>query len=372
MRIADDIIREMKTGSAGPAGDAGEARTGGAGNAGEAWTGLSGDAAGSGNPAWNNGAGDAGRTPGSASAGNGERSLWEHGPACKEQFARAGAEERKAEEQLERVAGALPKAEKEDKTILDRGAGGPEEEEDRKAPLLENPEDPDALSRMIRTTPARIGVGKAGPRLRTKTLIKLRADHAAARDAVLMDVSEGLIERLGLFPVVTKCSDKNEFLTRPDLGRDFPEETQRKIAESCAKAPDIQIIVSDGLSSTAIEANAERILPVVMEGLKEKHLTVGTPIFVKYGRVAAQDRISELTGAKIVCSFIGERPGLATAESMSAYISYKATVGMPEARRTVVSNIHKNGVPAVEAGAYIVDLLALMLEKQASGVDLRK
>ena len=73
-----------------------------------------------------------------------------------------------------------------------------------------------------------------------------------------------------------------------------------------------------------------------------------------------------------VCSFIGERPGLATAESMSAYISYMATVGMPEARRTVVSNIHKNGVPAVEAGAYIVDLLALILEKKASGVDLKK
>ena len=358
MRIADDIIREMKTGAAGPGGPAGDAgRTKEAADA-----------------AWITEAGNARAASGSASGGNsGERALWENGPACKEQFARAGAEERKAEEKLEEIAGALPKPVKEeDKTLLDRGAKGPDEEEDRRAPLLEAPEDPDALMRMIRTTPARIGVGKAGPRLRTKTLIKLRADHAAARDAVLMDVSGELIERLGLFPVVTKCSDKNEFLTRPDLGRDFPEETQRRIAENCVKAPDIQIIVSDGLSSTAIEANAERILPVVMEGLKEKHLTVGTPIFVKYGRVAAQDRISELTGAKIVCSFIGERPGLATAESMSAYISYKATVGMPEARRTVVSNIHKNGVPAVEAGAYIVDLLALMLEKQASGVDLRK
>ena len=131
-------------------------------------------------------------------------------------------------------------------------------------------------------------------------------------------------------------------------------------------------IVSDGLSSSSIEANAPKILPIVMEGLKEKGISTGTPIFVKFGRVAAQDQISELLNAKIVCSFIGERPGLATAESMSAYISYMATVGMPEARRTVVSNIHKNGVPAVEAGAYIVDLLALILEKKASGVDLKK
>ena len=150
------------------------------------------------------------------------------------------------------------------------------------------------------------------------------------------------------------------------------KETKKAISEHCVHDIDIQIIVSDGLSSSSIEANAPKILPIVMEGLKEKGISTGTPIFVKFGRVAAQDQISELLNAKIVCSFIGERPGLATAESMSAYISYMATVGMPEARRTVVSNIHKNGVPAVEAGAYIVDLLTLILEKKASGVDLKK
>lgn len=237
---------------------------------------------------------------------------------------------------------------------------------------IENPEDSDALRRMVTKTTARIGVGKAGPRLKTQTMLKLRADHAAARDAVFMDVSQDLIKQMGLFPVVTCCGDKNTFLTRPDLGRDFDEETKERIKEKCTPHPDVQIIVSDGLSSSAIEANAGRILPVVMEGLKEKGIRVGTPVFVKYGRVAAQDRISELLDAAVVCSFIGERPGLATAESMSAYISYKAEVGMPEARRTVVSNIHKNGVPAVEAGAYIVDLLALILEQKASGVELKK
>lgn len=244
--------------------------------------------------------------------------------------------------------------------------------EEKNKSLLENPEDPDALHRMMQKTIARIGVGKAGPRLKTKTMLSLRADHAAARDAVMMDVSEELVKQLGLLPLVTKCSDKNEFLTRPDLGRDFDDKMKKYIKDNCKAQPDVQIIVSDGLSSTAIEANAARILPVVLEGLKEKGITVGTPVFVKFGRVGAQDRISELLDAKIVCSFIGERPGLATAESMSAYITYRAEVGMPEARRTVVSNIHKNGVPAVEAGAYIVDLLQLMLEQKASGLDLKK
>lgn len=289
-------------------------------------------------------------------------------PANKTQFADAAAEQRKASEALQAVAGSLPKAETDanGKLLSDM------QEPDRRAPLLDHIEDPDALERMMAKTPARIGVGNAGARLKTKTMIKLRADHAAARDAVQTDVKEELIKELKLFPVVTQCADKNVFLTRPDLGRDFTPEVQKAISEHCRHGVDVQIIVSDGLSSAAIEANAERILPVVMEGLKEKNISVGDPIFVKFGRVAAQDRISELLDAKIVCSFIGERPGLATAESMSAYISYRAEVGMPEARRTVVSNIHKNGVPAVEAGAYIVDLLQLMLEKKASGVDLKK
>ena len=265
-------------------------------------------------------------------------------------------ENRKKQEQeiLEAAAGSVPKAE----TTAKESESGEDElkEKDWRAPLIDSPQDPDALQRMMAKTTARIGVGRCGPRLKTQTLLKLRADHAAARDAVMMDVSEELVSELGLFPVKTLCEDKNVFLTRPDLGRDFSEETKKAISEHCVHDIDVQIIVSDGLSSSSIEANAPKILP----------------IFVKFGRVAAQDQISELLNAKIVCSFIGERPGLATAESMSAYISYMATVGMPEARRTVVSNIHKNGVPAVEAGAYIVDLLALILEKKASGVDLKK
>lgn len=291
---------------------------------------------------------------------------------AKSEAAAREAARQKAKRELEEVAGSMPTETSEEINPEDAMISGSSPEPDRKAPLLENPQDPDALRRMSGKTTARIGVGRSGPRLKTKTLLTLRADHAAARDAVLMDVSGELIKKLGLLAVTTCCTDKNNFLTRPDLGRDFNEETKTFIKEKCISHPDVQIIISDGLSSSAVEANAARILPVVMEGLKEKGLTAGTPIFVKYGRVGAQDRISELVGARVVCSFIGERPGLATAESMSAYIAYHAEVGMPEARRTVVSNIHKDGVPAVEAGAYIVDLLALILEKQASGVDLKK
>lgn len=239
-------------------------------------------------------------------------------------------------------------------------------------PLLDHPQDREALERMMRSTPARIGVGRAGPRLKTQTLLTLRADHAAARDAVMMDVPPELLEQLGLFSVQTCCTNKDQFLTRPDLGRQFPPETLEEIKKRCKKSPDVQIYASDGLSSTAIQANLANILPVLMEGLEAKGLTVGTPFFVRFGRVAAMDHISQALDAKVTCVLLGERPGLGTAESMSAYLAYRATVGMPEARRTVVSNIHKNGISAVEAGAYLCDVIEAVLKAKASGVDLRK
>ena len=239
-------------------------------------------------------------------------------------------------------------------------------------PLLDHVEDREGLERMIARTPARIGVGNCGPRLKTRTMLPLRADHAAARDAVFMDVSQELLDRMNLFTVATRCMDKTQFLTRPDLGRIFPPEGLETIKSKCVHDIDVQIYVSDGLSSTAVEANLENILPIIIEGLKAKGLKVGTPFFVKNGRVAAMDQISEALNATVTCVLLGERPGLATAESMSAYIAYKATVGMPEARRTVVSNIHSRGIPAVEAGAYIVDVIQKILEAKASGVELKK
>lgn len=239
-------------------------------------------------------------------------------------------------------------------------------------PLLDAPQDPEALERMMRATPARIGVGRAGPRLKTQTLLTLRADHAAARDAVMMDVPQSLLDELGLFSVQTCCTSKDQFLTRPDLGRRFPPEALEEIKKQCRPSPDVQIYASDGLSSAAVQANLANILPVLTDGLRAQGLTVGTPFFVRFGRVAAMDHISEALDAKVTCVLLGERPGLGTAESMSAYLAYRAAVGMPEARRTVVSNIHKNGISAVEAGAYLCDVVEAILKAKTSGVDLRK
>lgn len=241
----------------------------------------------------------------------------------------------------------------------------------RKQVLVPNPSSLEGLLKMKEYTPARIGVWRAGPRYKTETLLRFRADHASAMDAVFTDVSEEFQKRVNLFPVKTMCGSKDEFLTRPDLGRKFDEVNLEMIKQNCIKNPQVQIYVSDGLSSTAIEANAEDTLQTMIQGLKGYGIKVGTPFFVKYGRVPAMDQVSEATGADVTCVLIGERPGLVTAESMSVYMAYKATVNMPEARRTVVSNIHRQGTPAVEAGAHIADIIKLMLEKKTSGIDLK-
>ncbi len=234
-----------------------------------------------------------------------------------------------------------------------------------------NPVNREEYMRLKAKTPARLGVYRAGPRYRTETLLRFRADHAVAMDAVFTDVDEQLIESCGMFAVSSRCSSRDEHLTRPDLGRQFDDETVALLKSKCKPNPKVQIYCSDGLSSTAITANIKEIMPAILQGLKSFGLDAGTPFFVKFGRVGAMDAVTEALGAEVTVVLIGERPGLATGESMSAYMTYKGTVGMPEAGRTVVSNIHSGGTPAVEAGAHIAHLINEMMKQKASGLDLK-
>ena len=237
--------------------------------------------------------------------------------------------------------------------------------------LVNNPENVEEYMKLKQRTSARLGIGRAGTRFKTDVLLRFRADHAAAQDAVFNDVPESLLEEVGLFEVLSECESRDQYVTRPDLGRKIGAEGIKVINEKCKKNPTVQIVVADGLSSTAIEANIKNILPAIENGLKGYGLEYGTTFFVKYGRVGSGDHVGELVNADVVCILIGERPGLTTAESMSAYITYKARVGIAEAKRTVVSNIHRDGTPAAEAGAHIATLIKKILDAKASGQDLK-
>lgn len=232
--------------------------------------------------------------------------------------------------------------------------------------------DPAELARLKRQTPARVAVGKSGARMNTLATLLMRADQAAAFDAVYRDVNPDVLADLELFSVETRCNDKDTFVTRPDLGRRLNDDARAELLQRCVKAPDVQIYVADGLSSAAVESNAGDVLASLVAGLESKKISIGTPFYLHFGRVGSMDEVSELLGAKLTCVLLGERPGLLTAESMSAYIACGATVGMPESGRTVVSNIHRNGTAAVEAGAFIADLIEKMLQVGASGVAFRE
>lgn len=235
--------------------------------------------------------------------------------------------------------------------------------------LTPNPVNPQAFLALKLKTPARLGCGRAGPRYRTLTMLRFRADHAAAQDSVFSLVPEGFYKGNELPFLQTMCKDKDEYLTRPDLGRRFDEKNQALIRQIC-KDQRVLVVIGDGLSSAAIEANALDCAAAIRQGLKTRGVEVGQTPFVQFCRVGAGDHIGELTGCELICLLVGERPGLVTNESMSAYITYRPQLGISESKRTVVSNIHRQGIPAVEAGAHIASLICTMLERKASGIDL--
>ena len=236
--------------------------------------------------------------------------------------------------------------------------------------LTQDPANQTRFAKMKTRTPARLGSGKAGPRYKTLTMLRFRADHAAAQDAVFSEVDTEFAKRYDLLPTKTRCDSKDEYLTRPDLGRCFDEHNAKAIKGVIDTPPTVQIVIGDGLSSAAIEANAMDCLYALKDGLKARGIQTGKDIFVKYCRVGAGDSIGDITGCQLVCVLVGERPGLVTDKSMSIYITYRPHTGVSESSRTVISNIHAQGTPAVEAGAYAAELIETILRRKVSGVGL--
>ncbi|EJB4383286.1 ethanolamine ammonia-lyase subunit beta [Escherichia coli] len=238
---------------------------------------------------------------------------------------------------------------------------------------VENPHRADVLTELRRSTVARVCTGRAGPRLRTQALLRFLADHSRSKDTVLKEVPEEWVKAQGLLEVRSEISDKNLYLTRPDMGRRLCAEAVEALKAQCVANPDVQVVISDGLSTDAITVNYEEILPPLMAGLKQAGLKVGTPFFVRYGRVKIEDQIGEILGAKVVILLVGERPGLGQSESLSCYaVNSPRMATTVEADRTCISNIHQGGTPPVEAAAVIVDLAKRMLEQKASGINMTR
>lgn len=228
--------------------------------------------------------------------------------------------------------------------------------------------DPQVMTQMLASTPARIGVGRVGPRYRTNTLLRFRADHAAAKDAVLSEVDEKLLARLGLVDLPTQAPDKKTFLVRPDAGRALSEAGKKLLAERCARAPQLQLCYGDGLSAAAINAHLEAFHGAFTRAAGARGLRLGTPVFVRRSRVKVMDQIAQLLDAEACVFVCGERPGLGFADSLSAYYIYRPKTGATDADREVISNINPRGLDPVKAAEALADACARVLRDQKSGV----
>lgn len=233
---------------------------------------------------------------------------------------------------------------------------------------VKEPIDSATIAKAQKITPARIGIGRAGTRMRTKSYLDFQLDHAAAQDAVKKEVSEQFLEKLAIPILKTKAQSLSEYLMNLDSGRVLCDESVSWLQQHSEKGKQVQIIISDGLSTTGIEENVPNLLSALEQGLKTKNISMEKPVFIKRSRVWVQDHVASIVNCDLVISLIGERPGLATSKSVSAYLIYKPTIDSVEADRTVISNIHKGGVQPLEAGAYLSDMIADILIKKVSGV----
>jgi ethanolamine ammonia-lyase small subunit len=237
---------------------------------------------------------------------------------------------------------------------------------------------PEVLRKIRERTPARILAGRAGSAYRTSTQLDLREAHAAARDAVRAELNlevifgAAFLTNWNLFEVCTEACSKEEYLLQPDRGRRLNAASRQELAKRCSREDDIQIAIGDGLSVTAVATQVPSLLPWLDEGARSRGWTVGKPFVIRHCRVGVLNEIGEWLAPKVAILLIGERPGLATAESLSAYMAYRPGVTDTDANRNLISNIHSRGLKPQAAADRILSLAAQMMKLQISGFNLRE
>jgi ethanolamine ammonia-lyase small subunit len=237
----------------------------------------------------------------------------------------------------------------------------------------------DAWQSLRTATPARIALGRAGGSLPTREWLDFKSSHSAARDAVHQEFDAvalaAEISALGVSTIVldTAAHDRQTFLQRPDLGRRL-DDASDKLLQAHSKdipAPDVAIIVSDGLSALAVHRQAPPLLarllpPLISDGWRLAPISV-----VRFGRVALEDQIGQRLGAQLALMLLGERPGLGSPDSLGAYLVHAPRFGNTDANRNCVSNIRPEGLAWDAAAGTLTYLLAEARQRKFSGVSLK-
>jgi ethanolamine ammonia-lyase small subunit len=226
-------------------------------------------------------------------------------------------------------------------------------------------------------TPARVGLGRAGASMPTKALLEFTLDHARARDAVhaAFDVSSIIagLHDLGLeaLDVASLAGNRKDYLRRPDLGRKLDPASQHLLASRNSGSCRLAIVVGDGLSPSAVNAHATELMRNLIPRLAADGIEIGHAVVASGARVALGDEIGALLGARMIVMLIGERPGLSASDSLGAYLTFAPQIGLTDAQRNCVSNIHGAGLGHEEAALRIAWLIREGLAREISGVALK-
>jgi ethanolamine ammonia-lyase small subunit len=238
------------------------------------------------------------------------------------------------------------------------------------------PED-DLLGPLKEFTAARIGIGRTGASIPVKQSLAFKLAHAHARDAVYSDLD---IDKLSIdlkqfdLPVLqlhSKAAYREQYLQRPDLGRQLNEESIEQLNNHSVNGIDIVIVIADGLSAAAVNGNAISLLKILIPQLQSAGLKLAPLCFVKQGRVAIADDIGMQLKAKLSLILIGERPGLSSADSMGAYLTFNPRAGLTDESRNCISNIRPQGLTFKPAAKKIFYLVQEAFKRKLSGVALK-
>ncbi|QXP82729.1 ethanolamine ammonia-lyase subunit EutC [Methylococcus sp. Mc7] len=236
----------------------------------------------------------------------------------------------------------------------------------------------DRWSELRTLTQARIALGHAGHALPTAALLDFQLAHASARDAVhkpwdVEAFAEG-VRALGLRPLLlaTPVADRAEYLKRPDLGQMLDRESERKLRCPPPEAMDIALVVTNGLSSTALDRHGLPLVQAIASACCENDLRLGPVCLVANGRVAVSDPVGAGLHAQVAVIVIGERPGLSADDSLGLYFTYAPRPGRSNAERNCIFNVRPPaGLGYHEAASKLVYLTRESFRLGLSGVALK-
>jgi ethanolamine ammonia-lyase small subunit len=239
------------------------------------------------------------------------------------------------------------------------------------------PPPPRSMMELRELTPARVARGRAGASLPTQALLQFTLDHARARDAVhaAFDAQAliAALSGLGLeaLEVRSRVGSRGDYLRRPDLGRRLDQASRQALASKRAGVCRLALVIGDGLSATAVHAHAVELVRSLIPHLAADEIRIDEVAVASGARVALGDEIGAILGARMVVMLIGERPGLSAPDSLGAYLSFAPRVGLTDAERNCVSNIHRAGLSYDEAAYKIAWLIRQGLTREVTGVALK-